>query len=44
MLQHGTKKDIKALFKIAGQLHRAGYHAKITRDRAGLVVLAEKTK
>ena len=41
---HATKKDIKSLFRIAGELHRAGYHTKITRTEAGLVVLAEKAK
>jgi hypothetical protein len=32
---HATKKDIKSLFRMAGELHRAGYHTKITRTDAG---------
>ena len=41
---HTTKKDIKSLFRKAAELHRAGYHTKITRTAAGVVVLAEKAK
>lgn len=40
--QASAKSDIKRLFRVVGQLHRAGYHTKTYRYPGNVVTLTER--